>query len=358
MTINISQFDYHLPKDRIANTPASPRDHSQLMVVNRNTQSISDHHFYDLPNFLSNNDVLVLNQTKVFPARIKGHKSTGGKVEILLLKQLSSNTWQVMSKPSLKLGQKITFNSLQAKVIKKEEQTGYSHLQFNYQDQDLISQIFNHGVTPLPPYIENDTQEKIIRKQYQTTYAKHLGSSAAPTAGLHFTKDLLNTIQNQGTKIEYITLHVGSGTFQNLREENIQTKSLHTEQYQIEPNVAQRLNEYKKAGNKIIAVGTTSTRALETATNQKILQSTQNNQLDSTNMFIYPPYRFQFVDAMITNFHLPKSSLLMLVSALVSQPNTHQQFKTFKQSLIGKAYQHAIDNKYRFFSFGDAMFIH
>jgi len=353
--INLSQFDYKLNPDLIANQPVSTRDHSQLMFINRKGGQISHHRFYNLPQLLNSNFILVLNQTKVFPARIFAQKKSGGHVEILLTSQLNSNTWETISKPRLKLNQTINFASnLFAQVIFEDKQQGYSHLQFSLSDQHLIKAIHQIGLTPIPPYIKSTYHEKKLRQQYQTVYAHIPGSCAAPTAGLHFTRRLLNKLEEQGIAIKFITLHVGPGTFQNLRPENLKTKSLHTENYQIDKKTATFLNQAKADAKKIIAVGTTTARTLESSLSQDYQLVAQKS---STNLFIFPPYRFKFIDGLITNFHLPQSSLLMLVSAFSSSPQTHSEFKTFKSSLIGKAYQQAIKNHYRFYSFGDAMLI-
>ncbi len=354
--LSIQQFSYQLPKNLIANKPASPRDHSRLLFIDRQTEKLSHRHFFDLPNLINpSQTVLVLNQTKVFPARLFGQKTSGGKTEILLLRALTEDTWEVMSKPRLKNGQEISFNhDLKAKVNSENQNNGYSHLQFNFKNDALKSKFNQVGFTPLPPYIKNDQDETKLRKQYQTVYAKEAGSSAAPTAGLHFTQNLLKKLADLGTQIEYLTLHVGPGTFQYLHPENIKTKSLHSEEYEISLKTAANLNKAKKKAKKIIAVGTTTTRALESSINSdNLLVATKSN----TNIFIYPPYKFKFVDGLITNFHLPETSLLMLISAFTTEPNCPSKFTSFSDSFIGKTYQEAIQNNYRFYSFGDAMLI-
>ncbi|NMB57088.1 tRNA preQ1(34) S-adenosylmethionine ribosyltransferase-isomerase QueA [Candidatus Beckwithbacteria bacterium] len=368
--MSIDQFDYPFLEEQIANKLTNPRDHSKLMLLNRQTKQIFHHYFYNLPDLIDcQNTVLVLNQTKVFPARLFGQKETGGKVEILLLKALSQTSWEIMSKPRLKLGQQIIFgNDLKAKVIAIDENEGYPQLEFNYNYQDFIIKINQIGITPIPPYIKTEETEQKLRHEYQTIFAKNLGSSAAPTAGLHFTKRLLEELRNKGTQIEYITLHVGPGTFQNLRPENLKEKKLHTEDYEIDQKTAINLNTAKEQDKKIIAVGTTTTRTLES---NVLIDKLQNNvisneceksysitaQKASTDIFIYPPYQFKFIDGLITNFHLPKSSLLMLVSAFVSAPQSQDKFENFEKSLVGQAYQKALENNYRFYSFGDAMLI-
>ena len=332
-----------LPEILIANKPANKRDHCRLLSLNKTTGDINHLKFFNLKEIFGSNDVLVLNQSKVFPARLFGQKSTGGKFEILLLHQIDANSWQAISKPRLTIGQELIFgHDLTGQVFKSEKITGEIEIKFNQQHQQFLQSLDKIGHTPLPPYIFSKESEAEIRKEYQTVYAKETGSAAAPTAGLHFTKKLLTDLKNRGVQIEYVTLHVGLSTFQNLRPENIASKTLHQEFYEIDKETATRLNLAKKQGKRIIAVGTTSVRTLESATKNSKLQSGKK----STQIFIYPPYKFKFVDALITNFHLPESSLLMLVSAFADKEN------------IFKAYQEAIDKKYRFFSFGDAMFIH
>lgn len=358
--LNPVDFNYPFDKSKIANKPSNPRDSSKLLTLNRNTGKINDLHFYDLPDLLTANDVLVLNQTRVFPSRLFGQKNTGGKTEVLLLHQLSTNSWQAVGS-NLNIGQTVSFgpsNNLIATIINKDP-TGQLELSFNISDPILRKVLLDLGHTPIPPYVQSITSEAHMRKHYQTVFAKSGCSAAAPTAGLHFTKTLLSKLQKRGVQIEYLTLNVGLGTFQNLRPENIASKTLHTESYELEATTANRLNLAKKLGKRIIAVGTTTTRVLETCV--KSNQSGQTYVLtpsaSTTNIFIFPPYQFKFVDSLITNFHLPKSSLLMLVSAFTSTPNTATIFSTFLSSAIGKAYTHALNHDYRFFSFGDAMWI-
>lgn len=342
MSLNLKDYFYDLPQNLIANKPESLRDHCRLLSLDKKTGDISHLKFFDLKNTLGPNDVLVLNQSKVFPARLFGKKESGGKFEILLLNQINNFCWLAISKPRLTIGQKLIFaKNLSGQVLKSEKNTGEIEIKFNQNREQFLQTLNLIGHTPLPPYISTKESEKEIRKEYQTVYAKNLGSAAAPTAGLHFTKNLLADFKKRGVQIEYITLHVGLGTFQNLRPENITTKTLHQEFYEIDTAVAKRLNLAKEQGKRIIAVGTTSVRTLESAFSKNKLKSGKN----STQIFIYSPYKFKFVDAIITNFHLPESSLLMLVSA----------FATKKYIL--KSYQEAIKNKYHFFSFGDAMFI-
>jgi len=349
MSVNQANFKYNLPPRLIATTPSQPRDSCRLMSLDRQTGLIKHGHFLELVDNLTPNDVLVLNQSKVFPARIFGQKSTGGKVELLLLHQAESFVWTAISKPGLKPGTKLLFpQDLLGEVISGIVSTGEINIKFNQERNSLFEILNNIGSTPIPPYINSPASEINLRRDYQTVYAKNIGSAAAPTAGLHFTPELLTMLKNKGVQLEYITLHVGLGTFQPLRLENIRSKKLHVEHFEIAADVATRLSKAKTAGKRIIAVGTTSARALETA----------SPNADSTDIFIYPPYKFKFIDSLITNFHLPESSLLMMVSAFVSHPNTPYRFKNFPSSSIGKAYAEAIRNEYRFFSFGDACWIY
>ena len=341
--LNQKDFYYSLPETLIANKPELKRDHCRLMSLNKKTKEINHFKFFDLKKILGSNDVLVLNKSKVFPARLFGQKVTGGKFEILLLHQIDSFSWLAISKPRLTLNQKLLFgHNLTGQVVKSNKISGEIEIKFNQKHATFLQTLDKIGHTPLPPYISSKESESKIRKEYQTVYAKETGSAAAPTAGLHFTKKLISDLKKKGIQIEYITLHVGLGTFQNLRPENINTKTLHQEFYEIDIATAKRLNLAKEQGKRIIAVGTTSVRTLESAIKNSQLKSGKN----STQIFIYPPYKFKFVDALITNFHLPESSLLMLVSAFAGKKN------------IFKAYQEAIDKEYRFFSFGDAMFIY
>lgn len=373
----LDKYNYSLTDDKIANEPVSPRDTSKLLTLNRNNGQIEDHYFYELADLLSNNDVLVINETKVFAARLLGRKQSGGKVELLLIKQVDLDTFEAISKPGLKLGQKLYFprrsfsstdqdlfsdldtnDFLQAEVILRDELSAKVKVRFNRSGANLLAEIDLCGFTPLPPYIHFKQTEEKIREEYQTVYAREEGSAAAPTAGLHFTEGLLAKLNEKGVQIERITLHVGLGTFAKLTSQNLSNKTLHSEYYEVSEEVAERLNQAKKNGKRIIAVGTTTTRTLESVV---LLSDSKKELIPSaaeTNIFIDPPYQFNFIDALITNFHLPKSSLLMLVSAFCSTPNTKQEFSDFSKLSIGQAYQHALDNNYRFFSFGDGMFIY
>jgi len=346
MSLKISHYHYHLPSRLVAHQPSSVRDRCRLLSLNKSTGQIDHRHFFDLAKILTKNDVLVLNQSKVFPARLFGQKTTGGQFEILLLHPTTDSTWLAISKPRLLPSQQLEFNhNLKGTVITSNKSTGQVEIKFNFSGTKFFRILDKIGHTPLPPYINSPHSEIRLRRQYQTVFAAETGSTAAPTAGLHFTQKLLRSLKKRGVQIEYITLHVGLGTFQNLRPENLTTKTLHQEFYHISPATAARLNRAKKDGKRIIAVGTTVVRTLESAALLTPTHTLKSGH-SSTQIFIYPPFKFKFVDALITNFHLPKSSLLMLVSAFTSRDQ------------ILSAYQTAIDHQYRFFSFGDAMFIY
>ncbi|MFZ2201772.1 MAG: tRNA preQ1(34) S-adenosylmethionine ribosyltransferase-isomerase QueA [Microgenomates group bacterium] len=345
-------FDYQLDIDKIAQEPADPRDSAKLMLVDRKTGGITDRRVSDLTEILSTNNVLVFNQTKVIPVRLLGTKSTGGKVELLLVKQLGSDTWEAISKPGLRVGQRIEVEALRAEVIEKKEETVI--LKFSDRGEFLRERIFEFGKTPIPPYIHSQKTERELRRVYQTVYAKKEGSVAAPTAGLHFSRDLLAALQKKGVQTEFLTLHVGLGTFRGVKTERVEDHEMQAEWFSLDEGTAARLNQAKRESKKIIAVGTTTTRVLESCVVEDDSLSPRDAE---TNIFIYPPYKFRFVDHLLTNFHLPKSTLLMLASAFVSAPNTKDKFTSFKSSLMGEAYRQAIENGYRFFSFGDAMLI-
>ncbi len=339
--MKLSDFDYELPEELIAQTPIQNRDQSRLMILNKNTGEIEHKHFYDILDELNKGDVLVLNDTKVIPARIIGTKEeTGAVIELLLLKDLGSNIWECLSRPAkrLKVGTIISFSDkLKAEVIEKKED-GIVHVKLIY--TGILMEILDLlGSMPLPPYIHEKLQDK---SRYQTVYAKNIGSAAAPTAGLHFTKELLEKIKDKGVEVLFVTLHVGLGTFRPVEVENVLEHHMHSEFYQMSKMVAERLNLAKQEHRKIYAVGTTSVRTLETIIHKyhEFRECSGN-----TEIFIYPGFQFQAIDGLITNFHLPKSTLLMLVSALSSK------------EYILNAYREAIKNRYRFFSFGDAMFI-
>ena len=339
--MKLSDFDYELPSELIAQTPIKTRDQSRLMVLDKKTGEYTHKHFYDIINELHKGDVLVLNDTKVIPARLIGTKEeTGAVIELLLLKDLGNNIWECLSRPAkrLKVGTTIIFSDkLKAEVVAKKDE-GLVHVKLLYKGI-LIEILDELGSMPLPPYIHEKLEDK---NRYQTVYAKNIGSAAAPTAGLHFTEELLEELKKKGIEIVFITLHVGLGTFRPVEEENILEHHMHSEYYNMTKEVADQLNKAKKEGRKIYAVGTTSTRTLETIIHKyhEFRECSGN-----TDIFIYPGFKFLAIDGLITNFHLPKSTLLMLVSALSSK------------EIILNAYKEAVKEKYRFFSFGDAMFI-
>lgn len=339
--MDIMEYNYDLPEEFIAQSPIPNRAESKLLVMDKKTGNLEDKIFKNIPSYLKKGDVLVLNNTKVLPARIFGKKvDTDAHIELLLLKDKENDTWECLSRPfkRLHIGTKIRFNDkLEAEVVSKKEE-GIVEVKFNYQGifLEIIEEL---GTMPLPPYIHETLEDQ---SRYQTVYAKYLGSAAAPTAGLHFTKELLKEIENMGVEVLYVTLHVGLGTFRPVAEKDITKHKMHSEYYEITKEVADRLNKAKEEGRKIYAVGTTSTRTLESVVSKygKFVETNEN-----TEIFIYPGYEFKAIDGLITNFHLPKSTLLMLVSA----------FSDVKYIL--NAYEHAKKNSYRFFSFGDAMFI-
>lgn len=337
-------YDYQLPPSLISNAPTEPRDHCRLLTLDRKTGGVDHHHFYDLANLLKPSDVLVLNQTKVFPARLFGQKSTGGQVELLLLEPTGSATWRSIAKPGLKKNTIIKFDqNLSGKILEFYPETGEVDIEFNQKYLDILDTLDQIGHTPIPPYIHPVQAELDLRSSYQTIYAKTLGSAAAPTAGLHFTAKLIDQIKMKGIDVKYITLHVGLGTFQPLRPQNIESKKLHHEPYSIDPAAADFLLSAKKSHRRLIAVGTTTARTLEAF-------AVTGKLSGSTDLFIYPPYQFHMVDSLITNFHLPKSSLLMLITAFAG-------YDRFVDSPLATAYQQAIDHGYGFFSFGDAMWL-
>jgi len=350
--MKLSLFNYLLDLSKIAHEPVEPREKAKLMVVDRRRSGLKDFLIRDLTKMLTKDDVLVFNQTKVIPARLFGEKTTGGKVEALLVKKVSDDTWEAISRPSLKEGQRVNFGALMVDVIGKREDLAV--LKFNYSGDYLQSRIFDLGKTPLPPYIKSDKTERELRRIYQTTYAKDEGSVAAPTAGFHFSRNLLNRLSKNGVGFEYLTLHIGLGTFRPVKTDDIADHKMHSEWYELPKETAQRLNDAKKQKKRIIAVGTTSARVLESCSDEDGNLMAGEGE---TDLFIYPPYKYKFVDSLFTNFHLPKSTLLMLTAAFMSYPNTKYRYRTFRTSLLGKAYQHAFDNDYRFFSFGDAMLV-
>lgn len=363
--MNINDFDYELPKELIAQTPAEKRDCSRLMVVDRETGEVAHKHFYDILEYLGPGDCLVLNNSKVLPARLFGVKEgTGAKVEFLLTKRIEGDTWETMVRPGkrLKVGDAVTFaggpnitigsdstssadGKLFRAVVKDYGEDGTRIVEFEY-DGIFLERLEELGQMPLPPYIERENNKE-DRDRYQTVYCRNEGSVAAPTAGLHFTKELLAKAEAKGVKIAYVTLHVGIGTFRPVKVENIEEHHMHFEEYFVDEEMAETINNTIKAGGRIVSVGTTSTRTVESAARFDeesglwLVQPGHGN----TDIFIYPGYEFRIIDALITNFHLPKSTLLMLISALYNRED------------ILRVYKIAVEEKYRFFSYGDAMFI-
>lgn len=340
--MRVEDYNYDLPQELIAQTPLKDRSSSKLLVLDKLTGKIEDKHFFDIIDLLDENDCLVFNDTKVIPSRIYGKKSdTGANIEVLLLKELEDNTWEALTRPAkrIHLGTKVVFgdNLLVAECVGLGDD---GKRVFKMEYEGIFLEILDKiGEMPLPPYIH----EKLVEQdRYQTVYAKDYGSAAAPTAGLHFTKEILEKLKEKNIQTEYVTLHVGLGTFRPVMVDNIEDHVMHSEFYKMSKETAERLNIAKENGKRIISVGTTSTRTLESIYNKygKFVECAEN-----TNIFIYPPYEFKAIDALITNFHLPKSTLIMLVSSLATK------------EIILNAYHHAIEEKYRFFSFGDAMFI-
>lgn len=400
--MTLSDFDYHLPPEKIAQVPLNPRDTSKLLIVDRATGMFTDKHFFDFADLLTPNDVLVLNNTKVFPARLLVHKTlqstqTGQRpvstkaVELLLEKEVGVSaetiTWDALTKPGLKAGDIFEIPGSHVRGVCEAVNNYTRRITFFTGREHFLSQLDRWAKTPIPPYIRwNSDDEAHLREVYQTVYAKYQGAVAAPTAGLHFTPALLEKIKAKGIQIEEVTLHVGLGTFLPVKTEHIEDHYMHAEWFELSEPVAERLNAAKKNGKRIIAVGTTTVRVLETCAVRALdvgpLTLGNSSQMPNayrlkpntsvTSIFIFPPYQFKFVDSILTNFHTPKSTLLMLISAFVSSPNTpilldidHWKldvspcpaFTTFEKSLVGEAYGHALSSKYRFYSFGDAMWI-
>ncbi len=343
--MDIKLFDYHLPKNLIAQEQVKPRDHSRLLVLDKESGKIQETYFYDILNFLDSDDVLVLNETKVFPSRLYGQKITGAKVEVFLVKKIDDFFWEcLVGGRGLKIGDKILFDKKLIGEIASDEGK-IKKVKFNFANQNFLKIVERIGHTPLPPYIktqDNPSTALKVKKDYQTVFAKNTGSAAAPTAGLHFTPALLKKIAKAGIPILKVTLHVGLGTFAPVEVEDITRHKIHSEWASIDKKTAERLNQYKEQGKNIVAVGTTAARTLEAFTTDQGMLSSGEKWI---NIYIYPGIKFKFVDSLITNFHLPKSSLLFMVSALAGREH------------IMKAYQHAVQNNYRFFSFGDAMLI-
>ena len=337
---SLDTYDYHLPENLIAQTPLEKRDESRLLIFDRKTKDMYHRHFKDITDFLKKGDVLVVNNTRVLPARLMAKKDTGANVEILLLKRINLNDWEVLLKPGkrVKIGTILTISDeLKCELI-EIKQDGNRVVRFHY--NGVFEEILNRvGSMPLPHYIHEKLKDN---ERYLTVYNKVLGSAAAPTAGLHFTPELMKNILDMGVEILELTLDVGLGTFRPCKEKDITKHVMHTEHYRLTQDVADKINKAKIENRRIIAVGTTSVRTLETvAQNGMPLEASEGE----TSIFIYPPYEFKVVDALITNFHLPKSTLLMLVSAFAGYENTMNIYET------------AVENQYRFFSFGDAMFI-
>ena len=337
-----SDFNYQLPEELIAQTPLERRDSSRLMTLDRNTGAWEHHHFYELPDFLNPGDCLILNDSRVLPARLLGQRLPGGGAcEVLLLIDRGEKTWECLVRPGrhMREGAKLSFGNgeLTAEVTKVLPD-GNRLVRFDY--EGIFLEVLEHlGKMPLPPYITHQLKDK---SRYQTVYAKHDGSAAAPTAGLHFTQELLQEIQDMGVTIAHVTLHVGLGTFRPVKVDTIEEHHMHSEFYVVEEEEAKKINDTKKNGGRVICVGTTSCRTLESATGEDGILKAGSGW---TDIFIYPGYRFKILDCLITNFHLPESTLVMLVSALAGREH------------ILNAYQEAIKERYRFFSFGDAMFI-
>ncbi len=343
--MHINDFDYHLPEELIAQYPAEKRDSSRLLVVDRRTGLLEHRHFYDILEYLNPGDCLVMNNSRVIPARLFGVKEiTGARVEFLLTKRIKDDIWEAMVRPGKKLhvGDRVSFSddgSLSAEILEHGE-GGTRIVRFEY-DGDFHELLDRIGKMPLPPYIDRESGEE-DKERYQTVYCREEGSVAAPTAGLHFTKELMDAAVKKGVKIAYVTLHVGIGTFRPVKCEIIEEHKMHFEEYEIDEENAAMINETKTQGGRIISVGTTSTRTVESAASEDGFVTAGRG---NTDIFIYPGYRFKVIDSLITNFHLPKSTLLMLVSAL------------YNREKILAAYQEAVDQNYRFFSYGDAMLI-
>ena len=367
----LSEFDYNLPENLIAQLPADKRENSRMMVLERDSHKILHKHFYDIVGEIDSNSILVLNNTKVMPARLYGHKDTGAKIEVFLLNKVNmtpelanreslltnsddpqsgqnNSIWEVLIKPSKRIKPDTVIkisDELSVKAIEKTEEDGGWIVELSYKG-NLMEVLHRNGHIPLPPYIERKLETDDIKKldfeRYQTVYAKDEGSVAAPTAGLHFTDEILDKLKSKGIEIAYVTLNVGLGTFRPVKCENILDHKMHSETFEISEETARKINDAKAKGKKLIAVGTTTVRTLETAYKKYGCIKACH---DHSELFIYPPYEFKVIDELITNFHLPKSTLLMLVSAFAGK------------DFIFKAYNEAIENQYRFFSYGDCMFI-
>ena len=339
--LKTSDFYYDLPEELIAQTPVYPRDSSRLLCYNREEQRVEHKHFYDIEQMLKPGDLLVINDTKVYPARIFAYTKNGGKIEVLLLKRLNLTDWEVLVKPGKKAkeGVELTVNEELSLTVLSRTETGERIIRFKFEGvfEDILSRA---GEMPLPPYIREKLKDQ---ERYQTVYCKKEGSSAAPTAGLHFTLELMKRLEEKGVEFARVQLNVGLGTFRPVKSENILEHEMHVEYYNIDGAEAEKINRAKKEGRRVIAVGTTSVRTLETVADEN---GFVREACGNTGIFIYPPYKFKCVDALITNFHLPESTLIMLVSALLTREKTLD------------LYNLAVSERYRFFSFGDAMFIY
>ena len=338
--LKTSDFYYDLPEELIAQTPVYPRDSSRLLVYDRTTDSVSHKHFRDIYNLLNKGDLLVINVTKVYPARIFAHTEHGGKVEVLLLKRKNLTDWEVLVKPGKKCREGVILkisDELSVEILSRTEEGGrIVRFIFDGVFEDILSRV---GEMPLPPYIREKLKDQ---GRYQTVYCKKEGSAAAPTAGLHFTEELIQKLKDKGVEFAEVNLNVGLGTFRPVKVDNLEEHKMHTEYFEVNEETAEKINRAKREGRRVIAVGTTSVRTLESAANE---DGTVNAVSGDTSIFIYPPYKFKVVDSLITNFHLPESTLVMLVSALSTREKTLELYKT------------AVEERYRFFSFGDSMFI-
>ena len=339
--LKTSDFYYELPKELIAQPPAQPRDSSRLMVIDRKRKTVEHRHFYDITEYLKEGDCLIVNDSRVLPARIYGTKKTGARVEFLLLSQSYGNVWECLSKPGKKAreGDEFSFGDVMKCRVKEVLENGNRLVEFEC-EENFYSALDKVGQMPLPPYITKKLEDK---ERYQTVYSRELGSAAAPTAGLHFTPELMRKIENKGVKIGYVTLHVGLGTFRPVKVDDVTRHKMHLEHYEMPEKTARLINQTKENGGRVIAVGTTSCRTLETVAKE------HNGKAEAcegfTDIFIYPGYEFKLLDGLITNFHLPESTLIMLVSAFAGYDTIMNSYKT------------AVEEKYRFFSFGDAMAI-
>lgn len=346
----VSDFDFELPVELIAQEPVNPRDHSRLLVLDKKTGKIEHKYFYDILDFFKKGDVIVMNNSKVFPARLIGKKEkTGGRVEVFLHRYVKDKKWQcILGGRGIKEGLVVNIDDNLLCEVKKNNKDGTWELEFNLGYDNMMKIVYKVGITPLPPYIKRIEKKKEDIKRYQTVYAddKKIGSVAAPTAGLHFTDELIKKLKKKGVQFEYVTLHVGLGTFAPVKVDDIVKHKMHAEWVEIDKGTVERLKKAKENNKRIVAVGTTTVRTLEAMALEVRSEKLEVRRFEKdVDIFVYPGFEFKIVDAMITNFHLPKSTLLMLISALAGKEN------------IDKAYEVAIQNRYRFFSYGDAMLI-